>query len=55
MRIVTHYNPPAVPFRDHDWSAYDDATYGGDEGDPLGYGATEQEAIDDLKTQMEER
>lgn len=48
-KIVTKYDPPAIPMRDCDWSAvYDDY----DLGSPIGHGATEQEAIDDLK--MEE-
>lgn len=44
-KIVTKYDPPPIPFRDCDWSAvYDDY----DLGSPIGHGATEQEAIDDL-------
>lgn len=53
MQIKTKYDPPPIPLRDHDWSAYDYDTY--DEGMPVGYGATEQEAIDDLKEQLAER
>lgn len=52
-KIVTKYDPPAIPIRDCDWSAvFDDY----DLGDPIGHGATEQEAIDDLKMEagMEE-
>lgn len=48
MKIVTHYDPPPIPMRDCDWCAYDDDTYGGDPGDPVGRGATEREAIIDL-------
>lgn len=46
-QIKTHYDPPPIPVRDHDWSAYDYDTY--DEDMPVGYGATEAEAIEDLK------
>jgi hypothetical protein len=37
-----------------DWSAIDDATYDGERCE-IGRGATEQEAIDDLIWQIEER
>jgi len=46
MRIITSYDPPPIPMRCCDWSAIDDDTYDYDQ--PVGYGATEQEAIDDL-------
>lgn len=52
MRIVTHYDPSSL-FSTTDWSAVDDDTYDLDE--PCGYGATEQEAIDDLMEQIEAR
>lgn len=45
--IKTHYDPPPIPTRDCDWSAIDDNTYDGP-GCPIGWGSTEQEAIDDL-------
>lgn len=54
MKIVTHYDPPPIPPRQFDWTAYDDETYDG-EGCPLGHGATEAEAIQDLMDQIEER
>lgn len=45
-KIVTKYDPPPIPFRDCDWSAvFDDY----DLGSPIGHGATEAGAIDDLK------
>lgn len=45
-KIVTKYDPPPIPFRDCDWSAvYDDY----DLGSPIGHGATEADAIEDLK------
>lgn len=53
MKIVTEYNPPPIPVRDHDWSAIDWDTY--DEGAPIGWGKTEQEAIADLMMQLEDR
>jgi hypothetical protein len=44
---TTHVQPP-VPFRHMDWQA----TYKGYEpGAPIGYGATEQQAIEDIKDQ----
>lgn len=50
-RIVTNFEYPPIPIRSFDWSAVDDATYDG-EGCPIGRGATEQEAIDDLLEQI---
>lgn len=55
MRIVTHYDPPPIPTRNCDWSAYDDLTYDGEESDPVGYGETELEAIQNLLEIMEMR
>ena len=52
-RIVTTAIYPPIPVRDHDWSAIDDDTYDG-EGSLIGFGATEQDAIDDLVRQMED-
>ena len=52
-RIVTNYDPKPIPIRGFDWSAVDDATYDG-EGCPIGYGATEAEAVADLLEQLEE-
>lgn len=54
-RILTSYECTSLPFRGVDWAAIDDRTYGGDPGDPIGRGATEQEAIEDLLEQMESR
>lgn len=59
MRIKTHYDPPPIPPRDHDWCAYDDDTYdGAEDSGPLaraiGYGKTEADAIDDLLDQIAE-
>ena len=43
--IRTQHMPPPIPDRRYDWSAVRD---GYDAGDPIGRGATEQQAIDDL-------
>lgn len=55
MKIRTTHVYPPIPIRDFDWSAVDDDTYGGEPSDPIGWGKTEQEAIDDLMAQIEER
>lgn len=62
MKIVAHYNPPPIPMRCFDWSAIDESTYDCDcDQDgffstcPIGWGATEAEAVADLKQQMEDR
>ena len=52
--IKTNYDPKPIPDRRFDWSAVDDSTYDGP-GSSIGYGATEQEAIDDLTDQEMER
>jgi len=45
-KIVTSYVKPPIPIRGMDWQA----TYEGyDDGDVIGNGETEQEAIEDLK------
>jgi len=61
MKIVTHYDPKPIPSRRFDWSAVDDDTYDVDCDEngyfsrcPIGYGSTEQEAIDDLMDQFAE-
>jgi hypothetical protein len=50
--ILTHYDPPPIPIRNHDWTAVLD-NY--DEGDPIGSGRTRDEAIADLEEQLAER
>lgn len=45
-KIVTRNIRPPVPGRQFDWQA---TWEGYDLGDPVGYGATEQAAIDDLR------
>lgn len=52
MNIKTSFDYPPIPIRQFDWSAIDD-NY--DLGSPIGHGATEQEAIQDLLDQIEER
>jgi hypothetical protein len=56
MKIRTEFVYPPIPIRSMDWSAVDDDTYDGAEDShcPIGRGATEQEAIDDLKSQLED-
>ena len=55
MRRITSNTSPPIPTRTHDWCAIDDETYGGEEGDLVGYGATEIEAIRNLLDLIEER
>jgi hypothetical protein len=50
-KIITRYICPPIPDRRFDWSA---VTEDFDLGSPNGFGATEQEAIDDLRKQIEE-
>lgn len=50
MKIVTRYDPPPIPVRQMDWTAVS-SDY--DQGDPIGYGATEAEAIADLQERLE--
>jgi hypothetical protein len=54
MKIRTDFVYPPIPLRTFDWCAVDDDTYEGDSRDLIGWGATEQQAIDDLKQQMED-
>lgn len=44
-KILTSYECPPIPVREYDWSA---AREDWDLDEPIGYGRTEQEAIDDL-------
>lgn len=52
MKIITSLWLKPIPFRLYDWEATSD-NY--EAGDPIGFGATEQAAIDDLKEQIAER
>ena len=50
-KIVTQYDPKPIPIRMCDWSA----TYENYEPfDPMGFGATKEEAIQDLRDQTED-
>lgn len=55
LKIVTDYDPKPIPTAAFDWSAVDDATYDGDGFSPIGYGSTEEEAIEDLIEQIDDR
>lgn len=48
MIIVSRHICPTIPVRKYDWEAHYD-NY--EAGDPIGYGATKQQAIDNLKQQ----
>lgn len=48
-RIAVDVVRPPIPFRGFDYSAVFDAGYEG--GDPIGYGATPDRAVDDLLEQ----
>jgi hypothetical protein len=50
MRIVTSFYRPPIGTNACDWSAVDDDTYSGGETQPIGFGATEAEAIADADT-----
>lgn len=54
MKIRTEHVYPPIPIRAFDWSAVDDDTHDGP-GSPMGTGATEAEAIADLKEQLKNR
>ena len=49
--IRTEFEYPPIPIRSFDWSA---TLHGYEPGDPIGRGATEDEAIADLLDQIEE-
>jgi hypothetical protein len=62
MKISTHFEYPPIPIRSFDWSAVDSETYDADcdqdgffSACPVGYGSTEQEAIEDLLSQIEDQ
>ena len=50
-RIVTQYVYPPIPIRTHDWCA---CIEGHEEDGPYGWGATEAEAIADLRDKLED-
>ena len=51
-KIITSFDYPPIPIRDYDWSAIREDY---DEGDLIGTGRTEQDAINDLVFQENER
>lgn len=53
MKLRTTFCPPPVPFRDHDWCAYDEDNY--EPGEPIGWGESEKDAILDYYAQVDER
>jgi hypothetical protein len=53
-KIVTNFWMKPIPPRQFDWSAWRDGDEPNDDGQmTIGYGATEEEAIADLKEQLE--
>lgn len=53
IKVRTEHVYPPIPIRDYDWCAVDDNTYDGD-GCPIGWGRTEQAAVNDLIDQLSE-
>lgn len=51
VKILTDFWMKPIPLRQFDWQAVTDNYEG---GDPIGYGATVEEAISELQSQMEE-
>lgn len=52
MKINTEFVYPPIPVRMFDWCAtFED--YDGESDSPIGWGITEQQAIEDLKLQAE--
>lgn len=49
LRVVTSYDPPPIPVPFYDWTA---TTEDYEPGDLIGWGATEEEAVADLREQM---
>ena len=52
MKILTRYDPKPIPLRSADWVA---VLEGYDEGDPIGYGDSEQNAINALLERLEDK
>lgn len=50
MKVITSYDPKSVPFCKFDWEA---VWSGWGIGDPVGYGASREEAIQDLLNKIE--
>jgi hypothetical protein len=51
MKIETEFVHPPIPTRDYDWQA---TREGYDQGELIGHGSTEREAINNLLDQEEE-
>jgi hypothetical protein len=51
IKIKTNFDYPPIPLREFDWSAVTD-NY--EPGHPVGYGRTEDEAVCDLKDQLQQ-
>lgn len=52
--IITSFDYPPIPNKRFDWSAiFDDYDGTDDSGSPIGYGATEKEAVEDLLEQID--
>ena len=51
-KIITRYEPKPIPVSKFDWTATEEDY---DLGSPVGWGATEKDAIDDLITQLDAR
>ncbi len=51
MKIITEYDPPPIPDRRFDWTAYEEDTY--DYDGPIGRGRTEAEAVADFWIEWE--
>jgi hypothetical protein len=49
MKTVTFFVHPPIPDRSHDWTAIGEDY---EPGDPIGWGATEAEAVADLAGQL---
>ena len=59
IKVRTEHVYPPIPVRDYDWSAIDDDSYDGAHDSAtrhqIGYGRTEQAAINDLVQQISEQ
>lgn len=51
-KILTRFVAPPIPTRQYDWSALEE---GYEPGRPIGYGETKADAIEDLKSQLDDR
>lgn len=54
-KIITNFDHPPIPARNMDWSAvFDDYDGAEDSNCPVGRGATEKEAVEDLICSVED-